>query len=489
MVRFACVKQVIDVKESPAPAQPAPEPPRDTAVPVTADLRRVHYTVSKRFLEKIDRARDALSHSNPGASVEEILEKGLDLILDRSAKRKGLVAKPRKAKDTSLPPVRGSRYVSAEVRRAVWKRDGGTVGATSAAAGRLAAEAEEPPAALRARVGAGVVGPQLARRALEADRRAARARRVLGPLEDRGEPGLEGLEVLVPRVRTEVERQRRANEGAAARLHALAGPERGQGLVAPHRPGLVGEPALPEGAPGGGSPHRGEVAPELLQALHEGGLEGHGRDLARPARAGQEGAMPEDRPPHDFDAMYRAGSVPWDIGGPQPEVVRLLEEGDLVGDVIDVGCGTGENALFLASRGRRVLGVDGSAVAIDLARGKALARGLAVPFLVADALDLARVHRRFETAIDCGLFHVFGPEQRRAYAQSLCEVLSPGSTVHVLCFSDEEPPGPGPYRISESDLRAAFRSIFALMRLRPARLQSRVHEGGARAWLASLTRM
>jgi len=121
-----------------------------------------------------------------------------------------------------------------------------------------------------------------------------------------------------------------------------------------------------------------------------------------------------DGPSRDFDALYREGNAPWDIGGPQPEVVRLLEDGDLVGEVLDVGCGTGENALFLASRGRRVVGVDASAAALDLARGKALARGLAVPFLLGDALDLARIRRRFETAIDCGLFHVFDREGRRA---------------------------------------------------------------------------
>ena len=115
---------VIEIKPEETPPRPVP-PPRDTAVPLTADLRRVHYTVSKRFLAKLDRARDALSHSNPGASVEEILEKGLDLILDRSAKRKGLVAKPRTAKAPAPPPVRGSRYLPAEVRRAVWERDGG----------------------------------------------------------------------------------------------------------------------------------------------------------------------------------------------------------------------------------------------------------------------------------------------------------------------------------------------------------------------------
>ena len=159
-----------------------------------------------------------------------------------------------------------------------------------------------------------------------------------------------------------------------------------------------------------------------------------------------------DRPPHDFEATYRAGSAPWDIGGPQPEVVALAAEGEIVGDVLDVGCGTGENGLFLASLGRRVLGVDAAPTAIARAKEKAAARGLAAAFLVADALDLGRLRRRFETALDCGLFHTLAPEERRLYAQSLCEVLSPGSVLQLLCFSDEEPPGPGPHRIAPHEL-------------------------------------
>jgi len=118
---------VTEIKTEPAPACPptaAPLRPRDAAVPLTADLRRVHYTVSKRFLDKLDRARDALSHSNPGSSVEEILEKGLDLILQRQAKRRGLVEKPR-SKLPAAPPPLGSRCASAAVRRAVFERDGG----------------------------------------------------------------------------------------------------------------------------------------------------------------------------------------------------------------------------------------------------------------------------------------------------------------------------------------------------------------------------
>lgn len=191
----------------------------------------------------------------------------------------------------------------------------------------------------------------------------------------------------------------------------------------------------------------------------------------------------------DFEAAYREGAAPWDVGGPQPEIVRLADDGEIVGDVLDAGCGTGENALHLAARGMRVVGIDAAPTAIARAREKAAARGLAVPFLVADALDLGSLRRRFETVLDCGLFHAFDPAQRRPYAQSLCEVLSPGGTLHLLCFSDEEPPGPGPRRVAQHEIGDAFRSIFAVTRIRPARFESRIHPGGARAWLATLVRI
>src|SRR5690242_8580668 len=103
------------------PAVPA-EPKPAVVEPLTADLRRLHLTVSKRLLLKLAAARDALSHSKPGATEEEILEAGLDLILAADAKRKALVAKPRKTPPPSSPD---SDSVPANVRRAVFERDGG----------------------------------------------------------------------------------------------------------------------------------------------------------------------------------------------------------------------------------------------------------------------------------------------------------------------------------------------------------------------------
>ena len=100
--------------------QPQPRESRDLAVPLTADLRRFHVTVSRRFLEKLEVARAALSHSHPGASDEEILEAGLDLVLAQQAKRRGIVEKPRKEAPPASPD-----HLPAHVKRAVWVRDGG----------------------------------------------------------------------------------------------------------------------------------------------------------------------------------------------------------------------------------------------------------------------------------------------------------------------------------------------------------------------------
>ena len=99
---------------------PAPAPKRDGAEPLTAELRRLHVTVSSRFLEKLETARAALSHSHPGGSAEEILETGLDLVLERQAKRNGQVKKPQEKERPCAPD-----HVPARVRRAVRERDGG----------------------------------------------------------------------------------------------------------------------------------------------------------------------------------------------------------------------------------------------------------------------------------------------------------------------------------------------------------------------------
>jgi hypothetical protein len=102
----------------PAPAQ------RIKADPLTSTETRLHLTVSPAFLEKLETAKLALSHAKAGATAEEVLAAGLDLLLANDARRKGLVAKPRKTAASSRPDP-SSRYVPAAVRREVWTRDAG----------------------------------------------------------------------------------------------------------------------------------------------------------------------------------------------------------------------------------------------------------------------------------------------------------------------------------------------------------------------------
>jgi 5-methylcytosine-specific restriction endonuclease McrA len=110
----------VQAPEAFAPVPPARPAQRDTVEPLDAERSRLHVTVSRRFLEKLDRAKDAVSHSKPDASTEEILEAGLDLVLERQAKRNGLVARPRK----TVRPSKSDR-IPAHVKRAVWERSGG----------------------------------------------------------------------------------------------------------------------------------------------------------------------------------------------------------------------------------------------------------------------------------------------------------------------------------------------------------------------------
>ena len=99
---------------------PPASPPRTGIEPLTAELSRLHVTVTREFLAKLEAARAALSHSHPGASAQDVLEAGLDLLMERHDKRRGLVEKPRREPRPAKPD-----HVPAHVKRAVWKRDGG----------------------------------------------------------------------------------------------------------------------------------------------------------------------------------------------------------------------------------------------------------------------------------------------------------------------------------------------------------------------------
>ena len=229
-----------------------------------------------------------------------------------------------------------------------------------------------------------------------------------------------------------------------------------------------------------------------------------------------------------WDAAYAESTPPpWDLGRPQPAFVRLAEQGLLTGQVLDVGCGTGEQTLLAASSGADALGVDVSPLALEQARGKAAARGIPAVaggqigpaaaggqigpaaaggqigpgaaggqigkarFEVADALSLGDLGLSFDTVIDSGLFHVFDDDNRARYVASLASVLRPGGHLYLMCFSDRQPGTIGPRRVSEDELRAAFGEGWTILAIQADTFA--LNPGifpatTAQAWLASITR-
>jgi SAM-dependent methyltransferase len=185
----------------------------------------------------------------------------------------------------------------------------------------------------------------------------------------------------------------------------------------------------------------------------------------------------EGDPSHEvFRRQYAGGEAPWDIGEPQPEMVALEDAGTFGPRVLDVGCGTGELALFLASRGHDVTGVDAVPEAIEQATQRAVDRDLDVCFRAADVLEvLPELIGRFHSVVDVGFFNALSDEQRTDFAEKLANTLAPGGVYAMLCFSDRVPGGWGPRRVSETEIRATFAGgEWRVREVRAAQLRSAV---------------
>ncbi len=195
----------------------------------------------------------------------------------------------------------------------------------------------------------------------------------------------------------------------------------------------------------------------------------------------------------DWNQIYTSTNPPpWDIGRPQPVFINLVKSGELSPPavVLDVGCGTGENAIFYAQSGFTTYGVDFAYVAIEKAIVKAKQRHAKVDFKVSDALNLEFDDEMFDYVTDCGLFHTFDDNSRRRFVTEAARVLRPGGAYFMACFSDKEPADwGGPRRVSKKEILSSLSPLFTVNYVRDAFFATKLHgEEGGKAYLASATR-
>jgi SAM-dependent methyltransferase len=170
--------------------------------------------------------------------------------------------------------------------------------------------------------------------------------------------------------------------------------------------------------------------------------------------------------PHiDYEALYGGESPgegiapmttpPWDNKAPSESVIAWQTGGWVHGDVLDIGCGLGDNAVYLAKNGHTVTGLDISPTALKTAEQRAKDAGVDVKFAVADSTKLDGYTDAFDTVIDSGMFHCLDDVGRRSYAVAVHRATRPGATLLLSCFSDANPVGeewPRP-AVSEETLR------------------------------------
>jgi ubiquinone/menaquinone biosynthesis C-methylase UbiE len=188
--------------------------------------------------------------------------------------------------------------------------------------------------------------------------------------------------------------------------------------------------------------------------------------------------------------MYAKGIPNWQIDRPQPEVIRLFEQGKFESPVLDLGCGTGDNTIELARHGLVVKGLDAVPEALERARKRMEQAGLkqSPEFVLGDALRLAESRLKARTVLDCALFHTFSDEERGEYIRGLEAVLSCGGRLHILSFSELETRQPGPRRLSLSEITGSFAAGWRVEDSVRCRYWDRVRPDGAHAWRVSFVR-
>jgi len=193
--------------------------------------------------------------------------------------------------------------------------------------------------------------------------------------------------------------------------------------------------------------------------------------------------------PPDWEAMYRDGTPSWETGNPAGELVAVADEGVVPpGTTLEVGCGTGADAVFLARRGFEVTAVDLSPLAVERAHRRAELAGVPVCFVLDDVFEFVRTGERYDFVYDAGFYHFIRRYDLTRYVDLLWRTTRPGSYFLALVGSVGEEAEGGPPQVSEEEIRLELGRLFEFVHLRHFQFESPLRDEGYLGWSCLMRR-
>jgi SAM-dependent methyltransferase len=169
-----------------------------------------------------------------------------------------------------------------------------------------------------------------------------------------------------------------------------------------------------------------------------------------------------------FKQRYETGNTPWDLGRPDPNLVQTVTTVPIDPcTALDIGCGTGDNSIWLSQQGFRVTGIDSLEIAIEKAREKAAKTDAECTFAVGDILKTRIEGAPFGFAFDRGCFHILDSNrERKAFAEKVSGHLdTDGLWLSLIGNADERREGPGPPQRTSRDIVNAVEPHFEILSL------------------------
>jgi SAM-dependent methyltransferase len=185
-----------------------------------------------------------------------------------------------------------------------------------------------------------------------------------------------------------------------------------------------------------------------------------------------------------YKDRYRTGDTPWDIGRPDFNLIETVTEHPIPAcKALDIGCGTGDNSIWLAQNGFYVTGSDTSTIALENAKKKAAKVHVECNFKLVDFLKDTVEGAPFGFVFDRGCFHSFRFEKDRSqFAENVAGHLeAAGLWLTLVGNADEHREGPGPPQRTARDIVLAVEPYFEILILQSSRFGSN-RPNPPRAW-------